>query len=288
MACRMDVQRIVLALRAGAIGALCSTLLPAQELKLRSEVPPDEIPPPLVKIYSPGHGTSAPTLIDPAPIDPLSLPCSQRLRGKVKVSAIVDEQGVPRNLYFIHPAGSDLDKLALRFAESNRFHPSIRDGQPVPTAIALEIELRACRYEQNEADGTAHSKLWIESLPEQKLVDPPRHPDESRLVPATATTPDISKIPKVGDGISAPVTLNHVEAGFPPDAGDAPASGACLLSLTVDSQGMPRNIELLKSSGPAFAKEAFRAASLYRFTPAMQDGEPVPVRITVSVSFRKD
>jgi len=67
-----------------------------------------------VKVYAVGPGVTAPELL------PLNLPpipsskCKNKVNGKVVLSVLVDEKGRPRNIMFLKPLGSELDKFALR------------------------------------------------------------------------------------------------------------------------------------------------------------------------------
>jgi TonB family protein len=49
---------------------------------------------------------------------------------------------------------------------------------------------------------------------------------------------------------------------------------------------MPQNPRVVKSLDPGLDKSALIAVSKYRFQPAMRDGAPVSVMITVEVNFR--
>jgi TonB family protein len=59
-----------------------------------------------------------------------------------------------------------------------------------------------------------------------------------------------------------------------------------LLGLIVDSNGNPQDVCLKKSAGYDLDAQAAKAVWQYRFEPAVKDGKPVPVRITIEVNFR--
>jgi TonB family protein len=73
---------------------------------------------------------------------------------------------------------------------------------------------------------------------------------------------------------------------FSDEAQRAKYSGICILSLVVDKDGSPRDIRVVRRLGMGLDEKAIEAVNQYRFKPAMKDGEPVPVRITVEVNFR--
>ena len=63
--------------------------------------------------------------------------------------------------------------------------------------------------------------------------------------------------------------------------------GDCLVSLIVDTNGMPQNIHMVKILAPSLDLKAMNAIKQYRFKPAMKDGKtPVAVPITIEVDFR--
>jgi len=57
------------------------------------------------------------------------------------------------------------------------------------------------------------------------------------------------------------------------------------LSLTVDSDGLPKDVCVINELGHGFDRQAFDAVGEYRFKPATRDGRPVPVRLEVMVNF---
>jgi len=88
------------------------------------------------------------------------------------------------------------------------------------------------------------------------------------------------------NGVSAPVPLFEPEAEFSDEARRQKYQGICTISLVVDAQGNPRNARVVHPLGMGLDEKALQAVQLYRFKPAMKDGHPVPVAITVAVNFR--
>jgi periplasmic protein TonB len=92
---------------------------------------------------------------------------------------------------------------------------------------------------------------------------------------------------QIGGGVSAPVPLNSVEAEFSDEARRAKYQGVCLISMIVDTNGMPQNPRVVRPLGMGLDEKALEAVRKYRFKPAMKDGKTaVPVMITVEVNFR--
>lgn len=58
-----------------------------------------------------------------------------------------------------------------------------------------------------------------------------------------------------------------------------------LVGLTVDANGLPQDICMLNELGHGFDRRAFDSVTKYRFKPATLDGKPVPVRLSIEVTF---
>jgi TonB family protein len=92
---------------------------------------------------------------------------------------------------------------------------------------------------------------------------------------------------KIGGNVSAPVVIHSVEAQFSDYARQNRICGTNLIGLTVDANGNPQDLHVIKSLEPSLDAKAIEAVSQYRFKPAMKDGTaPVPVEITVEIDFR--
>jgi TonB family protein len=91
--------------------------------------------------------------------------------------------------------------------------------------------------------------------------------------------------PGVG-GVSYPVPVLTPEAEFSDEARRQKYQGACLVTIIVDSHGNPQNPRVVRALGMGLDEKALDAVRRYRFKPAMKDGKPVPVMITVEVNFR--
>jgi protein TonB len=59
-----------------------------------------------------------------------------------------------------------------------------------------------------------------------------------------------------------------------------------LLALTVNLEGIPQDICVMRQAGYGLDKQAFHAVEKYRFQPATLNGKPVAVRIVVGVNFK--
>jgi TonB family protein len=91
---------------------------------------------------------------------------------------------------------------------------------------------------------------------------------------------------KVGGGISAPQPVTTPDPEYTEEARNAKTQGTCVLWLIVDQQGHPRDIRVVRGLGFGLDARAIEAVKQWRFQPAMKDGQPVNVQISVEVGFK--
>ena len=89
-------------------------------------------------------------------------------------------------------------------------------------------------------------------------------------------------------GQSAPLAVFAPEPDYSTTARAAKVQGTCLLSVLVDQDGHTHDIQVARSLEPTLDEKAVEAVKNWIFKPAMKDGLPVAVRVTVEVNFRID
>jgi protein TonB len=90
---------------------------------------------------------------------------------------------------------------------------------------------------------------------------------------------------RVGGGISAPTAISSPDPDYTEEARRAKKQGTCVLWLIVDSAGHPRDIRVVRGLGFGLDAKALEAVKQWRFQPALKDGKPVDVQISVEVEF---
>ena len=90
---------------------------------------------------------------------------------------------------------------------------------------------------------------------------------------------------RVGGGISAPTAISSPDPDYTEEARRAKKQGTCVLWLIVDSSGHPRDIRVARGLGFGLDAKALEAVKQWRFQPALKDGKPVDVQISVEVEF---
>jgi len=244
---------------------------------------------PKVEVFAPGHGVTAPELVPFVGSIAPPESCDQKLDGKVSLSLLVDPEGRPRYVIFLRPLANDLDRYALRIAEADRFKPGTQNGSPVAVAISLDIEIKSCVGPANENSGNTSPSLWLRALPNQRIGPPPESRSKTILLPSLASqrdSGDNSHLERLIDKVSAPVPLNQVNVDLSDAAKKAKYQGVSIVSVIVDVHGMPQDPRVVRPLGMGLDEKALEAVGRYRFKPAMREGVPVPVTITIEVNFR--
>jgi TonB family protein len=92
--------------------------------------------------------------------------------------------------------------------------------------------------------------------------------------------------PGLPSGVSAPRIISKQEPVYSEQARNARLEGSVSLSLVVDTDGVPKNVTILKGLGLGLDQKAVEAVGAWRFAPAQKDGKPVPLVLNILVNFR--
>ena len=93
---------------------------------------------------------------------------------------------------------------------------------------------------------------------------------------------DENGVYRVGGSLTAPSRLDVPR--YPPDASAAGIRGAVVAEIVVDPSGNVTDAKVLQSI-PLLDEAALRAVRNWHYAPTLVNGEPVPVRLTVTVNF---
>jgi TonB family protein len=91
---------------------------------------------------------------------------------------------------------------------------------------------------------------------------------------------------KVGGSVLPPVVLFAPEPHFSEQATKAKVGGTVLVGLEIDTDGNPQHVHVIRGIGMGLDEKAIEAVRLYRFKPATENGNPVPVTINIAVNFQ--
>lgn len=90
-----------------------------------------------------------------------------------------------------------------------------------------------------------------------------------------------------GSGVTVPEVLKEVRPQYTADAMRAKVQGTVLLECIVMPDGTVGDVRVTRSLDSVFGldQEAIKAARQWRFKPGMRQGEPVPVIVTIELTF---
>jgi TonB family protein len=89
----------------------------------------------------------------------------------------------------------------------------------------------------------------------------------------------------VGGSVSAPRAIYDPDPDYSDEARKAHYQGSVILNVIVDASGLPRDIHVQRSLGMGLDEKAIAAVKTWRFQPALKDGHPVAVQMSVEVNF---
>jgi len=90
-----------------------------------------------------------------------------------------------------------------------------------------------------------------------------------------------------GSGVTLPTVIREVKPAYTADAMRAKVQGSVWLECIVMPDGSVGEVKVTRSLDPIFGldQEAIKAAKMWKFRPGMRQGEPVPVIITIELTF---
>ena len=100
----------------------------------------------------------------------------------------------------------------------------------------------------------------------------------------TSGTPDDKGVYRVGGGVTPPTKVDPAIPQYPREAKALGVTGVVIVEIVVDETGSVADATVVRSI-PLLDEEALRAVRNWHFTPSVVNGQPVPVRMNVSVSF---
>jgi TonB family protein len=237
-------------------------------------------------VYYAGPDVTAPELLPMNGLTFVDHRC-KKFDGTIELAAVVDASGQARQMTFLRPLGSDLDKLALRILEADRFKPGMHNGVPAAVGISIEVRLQSCIEHSKNDEGKDIYTANLRSEPSQSLQISQAPPEGMRPTLRNSALAE-QGVAQIGQryGVTAPVPLNSVQAVFSDYGRSQKINGVCLVKFIVDVNGMPQNARVIKSLEASMDRNAIEAVYKYRFKPALKNGEPVPVMLTVRVDFK--
>jgi protein TonB len=165
-----------------------------------------------------------------------------------------------------------------------RVAPAVRAGEAVSPTAAPIVAPVGVREETGHEDDPALTRgaviAGVESAPPSAI--------EGLGIGGIASLPTpppeaIAPI-RLHSGMKAPVKNADVVPIYPVIAKQAHVQGVVILEAVLDARGRVESVRVLRSI-PLLDQAAVEAVQQWRFTPALLNGQPVPVVMTVTVNF---
>ena len=84
----------------------------------------------------------------------------------------------------------------------------------------------------------------------------------------------------------APRLLTKVEPVCTAAANEAKTQGTVVVTVTIDHNGTPQNIRVVRGLDFGLSDKAVEAVEQWRFEPGTKDGHPAAIDATIEVNFR--
>jgi TonB family protein len=116
---------------------------------------------------------------------------------------------------------------------------------------------------------------------------PSKSPSPASGAPANDAVPGSDSNPIIPtDAVTLPVLVTKVEPVYPEQARRKGLEGNVTLEAAILKDGTVGNVTVLAASNPMFRDAVLEAVRQWTYTPAVMDGKPVAVYLTIRVGFR--
>ena len=177
----------------------------------------------------------------------------------------------------VHPSGAVLQAsgktrgqhpgslcLAYQWAAETRFVPATRDGKQVCSWQDVEVRL-----------SYAGESVRVEAEP---TAPPGTEPESPRELPGLVSDPVMAE--------AYPELIHAVNPAYPEPEKEAGIGGVVWIKALVEADGSVDTADVYKTSGEtALDSAALAAATQCRYSPAIQNGQPIAFWITYKVEF---
>jgi TonB family protein len=183
---------------------------------------------------------------------------TNHIEGAVVLNAVISTTGTVEKLNVVS-GPVELTPSAIDAVRQWKYKPYLLNGMPTEVETTITVS-----YHLDDSDSDVDA-------PQPNTTEPSN----------AGVTPK-----KIGNGVSAPILISAVEPSYTPEARKAKTSGRVLVNLQVDTDGNPSHVRVLHGIGGGLDEKAIEAVRKYKFKPAMEDDQPVPVQLNLEVEFK--
>lgn len=210
--------------------------------------------------------------------------------GTTSVDFFIDTRGVVQRVLVAETSGHEvLDSAALRVARTFQFTPALNLEEIVPVWVAIPITFSTGAA---GADGVPDEvREFADSIARERAADagdPPADSEARQEVPL-ADEPTFTPYTVRPDLINESEVRQAMEDEYPPILRDAGIGGTVQVHFFIDTEGVVQRVLVAETSGHEPLDEAaLRVARMFRFTPALNLDEVVPVWIAIPITFQTE
>ena len=186
--------------------------------------------------------------------DPIALPFVQHsnvalmkagIAGIVKMECVVQTDGTPSDIRVVAPLDPTVDAAAIQALKGWKFSPGQKDGQAVPVLVQVEMSFTTVRG------------------------------------PRLGST----DVFRSGPGITLPKLVHETKPSYSATARNAGVQGNVVLDCVILTDGTVGDVRVSKPLDSDLDAEAIRTVRQWKFTPGEKEGQPVPVQVSVELTF---
>jgi len=122
-----------------------------------------------------------------------------------------------------------------------------------------------------------------EAAPLEERARAFRQPLLQAAVGATVEVPDVAVS---GPAVKAPELIDQPDPEYTDEAKIARQEGSVAIHVEIDTEGVPRNLRVVRTLGLGLDEKAIEAVKRWRFRPARSNGRKVAFRATLEINFR--
>jgi TonB family protein len=146
-----DMSTIPLAMDAARQWTYQPTLVKGQQVEVATDIqvafapgkPSSPTPPPAAaKTSDPASGVTPPVVLTRVHPEYTPEAHAAKVTGTVKLTLVVDENGLPRDIKVVHPVGYGLDEKAIEAVKKWTFHPATKGGKAVAAPVVIDVDLK--------------------------------------------------------------------------------------------------------------------------------------------------
>jgi len=170
---------------------------------------------------------------------------------------------------------------ATGFVDTTSVHPSPLSAR-VPASPGQANPAGAAAGRPPAAEGAPR----VTDAGDRRVQGPghPRGPNRGTAVPEPIRVAQTPSSPHPAADVVPPSRVSTVEPVYPEDALQAGSEGRVVLEVIVNRKGEVADVDVV-SGDPLFDQAAVEAVRRWRYAPAILNGKPIDVSMTVVVEF---